>query len=101
MHTTHKDLPEHTHTHTHTAGRVRTHRAGRADTHTHRAHARMHTQLAGHACQGCYIYPSLQENRVTKPKAGRSPRCIVLAPTRELANQVCVCAVGGGAALHI
>ena len=29
-----------------------------------------------------------QEDRVNKPKRGRAPRCIILAPTRELANQV-------------
>ena len=30
----------------------------------------------------------IQEDRVNKPKRGRAPRCIILAPTRELANQV-------------
>lgn len=30
----------------------------------------------------------LSENATTRPARGRSPRCIVLAPTRELANQV-------------
>ncbi len=31
---------------------------------------------------------TLQENRVRRPRKGRAPRCVVLAPTRELANQV-------------
>jgi hypothetical protein len=31
---------------------------------------------------------ALQENRETPPQRGRSPRCIILAPTRELAKQV-------------
>lgn len=30
----------------------------------------------------------LQENRASRPRKGRFPRCLVLAPTRELANQV-------------
>ena len=32
--------------------------------------------------------PSAQEDRNKKPARGRPPRCLVLAPTRELANQV-------------
>ncbi|KAG2428695.1 hypothetical protein HXX76_011400 [Chlamydomonas incerta] len=30
----------------------------------------------------------LEEDRKTRPRKGRAPRCVVLTPTRELANQV-------------
>lgn len=30
----------------------------------------------------------VQENSQSPPQRGRSPRCIILAPTRELAKQV-------------
>lgn len=34
----------------------------------------------------CFLW--LQENAGGRPMRGRLPRCVVLAPTRELANQV-------------
>ena len=47
-----------------------------------------------HGGQNCIDGPGLtvvawvQENKEGKPQFGRAPRCIVLAPTRELAKQV-------------
>ncbi len=34
------------------------------------------------------IMAGVQENSQSPPQRGRSPRCIILAPTRELAKQV-------------
>lgn len=36
----------------------------------------------------CIRSPSLQEDNETGKARGRAPRCIILAPTRELAQQV-------------
>lgn len=35
-----------------------------------------------------FLMDLMQENNESPPQYGRAPRCIVLAPTRELAKQV-------------